>query len=324
MFRHTRLPKEERVKQRQHLKEEYTMNVIQDKDDEALMEHQSQLVANSNSLKSKLNKAKQMEPLFSALLSRPGANASDKQMDEAVVQIVDLHKQVSMKISDELVGDNANSVQLAMVGRSSAGLSASAWEHNMSADDAAELFIKLSKASHLTPNKNTDSFISDDKLSSVLNIGSSSAKYLPILTKLNAIPAGTQRLYIGDNTAFDLTKELTRSALYLSDTIYDSIMESLSGDVSEKDKVISKSSINTTVSTMLASAVISEMNIMTKEFKAMSNDERRDYLDELENNPERIVLADRAINIVSLFKDELYHLQPANKEEYLAPSAAPN
>lgn len=309
--------KQDQENSKQKIEPGAPMKVFQNDQDVKSEKDHKNYTAASTSLKKKLNTGRQYSLLYAALLKRPGASVGPDEMGSAVEGISDLHTAISQGVSKSVVGQKVNPVQLAMVGRSVAGISAESWVYDMSADDAVSLYTQLTENIKI---KGQEEFISDELLAAKLSAGSASAKYINVINKLNALSLPAQQLYTGPFSPFDLASNLNERVLQIGQDIINSIS---SDNNNERDLHLAKMSIHSVLSELMSAAVVTEMNLMTVEFKAMSKPERTAYLKKMDASPETSDLIQRTTDAVILFSNQIYskdQMQTAEEPPTRSPS----
>lgn len=296
-FRKNKSPTGELVREAIEQKEN-KMLINQDEQDILDQQRVNEYRLNQNALKSILNSARQLTALYTALSHRPGANVSPEIMADAVEGISALHKDITLTIGNQLIGE-PNDIQVAMIGRAVAPLSGQAWISDMESEQAAEVFINLAKSIIMeSPDKK---FIADEQLRAALNGGSAAAKFMPVILKIADLKNSTQELYIGKNSPIEFSAMLTTVGREISNNI----ARQIASHANKEDLAIATLSINSVVSEVIAGACISEMNSLTRELRSMSNEDKTAYLKMIKELPKGH-LYDRTISSALPFIESAY------------------
>lgn len=251
-----------------------------------------------------LNGAKTLTPLFSALVGSPGIDSGDYL--EKMKVLIDYNNQVGDKVFKEMVsrGVNGTDGAKAVIGRQVAEFVSKTWSsRNGDLPDANHvadvIVLSITSAPHI------EATFEDigDNTARIINESSIGMKIVPVVQEINGMPKARSSLYIGQLKVDQFVSRTIDRVMSLSNYITDALIgrEETSG----KDRQIALASITGSIGSVVAASMENTLSTMTKEFRIMDSDARKEYQNQMELHPEGILL-DRVLEQSSSYIDALY------------------
>jgi hypothetical protein len=265
-------------------------------------------------LRSALNGAKTLTPLFAALVGAPGIDSSRYQ--EKMEELINYNNLVAKKVIEHLVEGGVKSLasSRAIIGRQVAEFIAVTWtERKGDLPDPDNVATLVSSTILSSPNIEETFTDREDNTARIVSESIIGLKILPVFHSIQSLPGTQSKLYIGNLKPTQFVSRTIDRVMSLSNYITNALIGTQETD--SKDRQIALSSISGTIGSVVAASMTNTMDMMSHEFKNMSADKRQEFRANMDSHPEGILL-DRVLEQSSRYIDALY--PGVNLEEKLS------
>lgn len=267
-------------------------------------------------LRSRLNGAKVLSPLWAALLRKPGLAGDAQALNAAIGEIAGLHRTVTEQVQSVLCPDDQHPAARATLAAPLAEMVAKAWQtqgSELNPAGLAQVFVSTVQMTDPRPDTVFDNQL-PRYIEQSLFESRALAATIPLFQRVHAMPAA--KLFVGDQ---DFSQSMEHFRAELQDRAQQLVQSMCSDDVSDSDRQIAYKSVFKTLAIVGTQALETEFLQMGRSFKSMDADERKAYLEKLPNHPNG-VLFDRVFTHMD--QDAIPALYPGVERPDMQPTGA--
>lgn len=229
--------------------------------------------------------------IFCAINQFPGLYEDETQRKQAIVRLAQQNRAAVEIISKRLIPDSDNQKfrAKAAIAQAIAPLLTTAWtkrQGDFDVEEFAEEYLQCMEISTPLPE---EAFDNTERIEPRAVIeGLMTAKALPTLQKLSELPGASTQVFAPnfsiESMAATIRQDIVERSERLSATL-------IPADISDDDKSQSSSRVLDQISTLYCKHLGLVFSKMRVEFKSMSNEEKKKFMEDLPNHPEGVLLS---------------------------------
>lgn len=250
-------------------------------------------VPHAERLRSQLNGARVLAPLYRAVLAWPGLHAPREVFEQAFEELTRLSHATRDLVKARIEPHSDHPALRALLARPIADLVASAWElehvedadpQTLTPERLAALYLRTLELSAPTPDTLFAELprVTEEKLVEGRAISGAVAGLLPVW----ALPAATQRLYVGHRTPEALAAAIRDAVIDAADDVADRLGPHLPD---QQRSAIYRSALGA-LSELYRATLEAEFQALTDEIHRMDPNQRQAYLAALDRHPDGVLM----------------------------------
>ncbi len=274
-------------------------------------------------IRKKLNGMKQKSALVSALVTHPRLSSDGEKFKNALSFINDLHKNITDKVSKDLMANGMSQASRAEIATSTAFFLADIWKRHSKPEELTRDFLEnayLQTYKDVEPSPdNVFDEISDNELDVALAEGTAASRFVPSVLKIqNKGRAAT--LFINELKTDEVVQVLKDDLVKRSEEVLGCCVGK---DQTKFDNPIAYKSILSSLARNYQPALNAEMDRLSQAFKNMSKDARSDFLKNKKQYKEGILINNvkTQMDSVQQTMSQIFLVRSQN-EDSAVPSAA--
>lgn len=238
-----------------------------------------------------LNSGRVFLPLFRAVLIHPGLHANQGAFDSALSDVLKLHSEVVTGVKARIAPEDNHPSVRAMIARPVAELVADAWDASEGKASAIDVkrIVDLYCISAALPEPIPENAFERDvdvAIQNSLALGKAVCLAMGALAYPFGLGKDQRRLYLSDLAEQDASD-------IIADTISRAAEETVSALIPKGDEqtqsIVYRSAV-AVFGDLYRTLIETHFDLLTAELQSLKKDEQRDYLDEIDRNPDGILI----------------------------------